>query len=185
MDFTTEDQGDQKVRKKSPNFSKSRPKSLQVNKGQNIYNKAQFESPKHLHQTTFETLKFLQQTMFLNFLFGWKCNKFALTKSSQKCHHYFGLLHRFKKSYRASKSSPIGKKSPDLVTLLRTNTATSLNRSIHELLRKWKGVNEGTDLSLVEHPGVPHSKTRLLSLPTNNRLGWKCLKRRMYLLVSP
>jgi hypothetical protein len=33
-------------------------------KGQNIYNKAQFESPKHLHQTTFETLKYLQQTMF-------------------------------------------------------------------------------------------------------------------------
>jgi len=32
-------------------------------KGQNIYNKAQFESPKHLQQTTFETLKYLQQTM--------------------------------------------------------------------------------------------------------------------------
>jgi hypothetical protein len=31
----------------------------------NIYNKAQFESPKHLHQTTFETLKYLQQTIFL------------------------------------------------------------------------------------------------------------------------
>jgi hypothetical protein len=35
-------------------------------KGQNIYNKALFESPKHLHQTTFETLQYLQQTMFRN-----------------------------------------------------------------------------------------------------------------------
>jgi hypothetical protein len=47
-----------------PNFSKSSPKSFQVKQGQNIYNKAQFESPKHLHQTFFETLTFLQQTMF-------------------------------------------------------------------------------------------------------------------------
>jgi hypothetical protein len=57
-------QGDQKTRKKSPNFSKNIPKSCKVKKGQNIYNKAQFESPKHLHQTAFETLKYLQQTMF-------------------------------------------------------------------------------------------------------------------------
>jgi hypothetical protein len=34
-----------------------------VQKDQNIYNKVQFESPKHVHQTTFETLKYLQQTM--------------------------------------------------------------------------------------------------------------------------
>jgi hypothetical protein len=50
--------------KKLPNFSKSSSKSLQRKKGQNIYNKAQYESPKHLHQTTFEILKYLQQTMF-------------------------------------------------------------------------------------------------------------------------
>jgi hypothetical protein len=31
--------------------------------GQNIYNKAQFESPKHLQQDAFETLKYLQQTL--------------------------------------------------------------------------------------------------------------------------
>jgi hypothetical protein len=54
-------QGD-KIRKKSPNVSKNSPKSCQVKKGQNIYNKAQFESPKHLQQTTFETLKYLQPT---------------------------------------------------------------------------------------------------------------------------
>jgi hypothetical protein len=47
-----------------PNISKSSPSGLQVKKGQNIYNRAQFENTKHLHQTTFETLKYLQQTMF-------------------------------------------------------------------------------------------------------------------------
>jgi hypothetical protein len=52
-----------RLEKKLPNFSKNSPKSHQVKKGQNIYNKAQFESQKHLHQTTFETLKYLQQTM--------------------------------------------------------------------------------------------------------------------------
>ncbi len=31
-----------------------------------MYNKDQFESPKHLHQTSFETLKCLQQTMLRN-----------------------------------------------------------------------------------------------------------------------
>ncbi len=33
----------------------SSPNSLKAKKGQNIYNKAQFESPKHLHQTSWET----------------------------------------------------------------------------------------------------------------------------------
>jgi hypothetical protein len=47
-----------------PNFSKNSPKSCQVKKGQNIYNKAQFGNPKHLHQTSFKTLKYKQQTMF-------------------------------------------------------------------------------------------------------------------------
>jgi hypothetical protein len=36
--------------KKSPNILKSSPKSLQAKKGQNIYSKARFESPKHQHQ---------------------------------------------------------------------------------------------------------------------------------------
>ncbi len=55
--------------------------------------------------------------MFWNCLFRWKCIKFATAKSSPKCYHFLGLLHLFKKS-RASKSSPIGEKSPNLVTLL-------------------------------------------------------------------
>jgi hypothetical protein len=47
--------------KKIAKFSKSSPKSCQVKKRQNINNKAQFESQKHLQQTTFETLRYLQQ----------------------------------------------------------------------------------------------------------------------------
>jgi hypothetical protein len=50
--------------KKLPKFSKNSPKSHQVKKCQNIYNKAQFENSKHPHQTTFETLKYLQHNMF-------------------------------------------------------------------------------------------------------------------------
>jgi len=49
-----------RLEKKLPNFSKNSTKSHQ---GQNIYNKAQFESQKHIQQTPFETLKYLQQTM--------------------------------------------------------------------------------------------------------------------------
>jgi predicted ABC-type ATPase len=54
--FIVQRQGDQKIVKKLPNVSKNSPKSCQVKKGQNICNKAQFESPKHLQQTTFETV---------------------------------------------------------------------------------------------------------------------------------
>jgi hypothetical protein len=41
-------------------FQRIAQKVTKSKKGQNIYNKAQFGSPKHLHQTTFETLKYLQ-----------------------------------------------------------------------------------------------------------------------------
>jgi hypothetical protein len=50
-------QGDQKIRKKLTIFSKNSPKSHQIKKEQNIYNKAQFESPKQLHQSYFGKLK--------------------------------------------------------------------------------------------------------------------------------
>jgi hypothetical protein len=68
-------QGDQKIRKKSPNFSKNSPKSCQVKKSQNIYNKAQFESPKHLHQTTFETLNTYNKPCFETAYLGKNVNK--------------------------------------------------------------------------------------------------------------
>jgi hypothetical protein len=53
-------QGNQKISKKnSPNFSKNSPKSCQVKKKAKIFT----AKPKHLQQTNFETLKYLQQTM--------------------------------------------------------------------------------------------------------------------------
>jgi hypothetical protein len=58
-------QDDHKITKKLPNITKSSPKSHQVKKGQNIFNKSQFESPRHLQQTTFETLKYLRQIMLI------------------------------------------------------------------------------------------------------------------------
>jgi hypothetical protein len=58
-------QGDQMIRKTICQiFQRIAHKVAKSRKGQNIYNKAQFGSPKHPHQTTFETLKYLQQTMF-------------------------------------------------------------------------------------------------------------------------
>jgi hypothetical protein len=63
-------QSDQMLKiKKLPNFLKDSPKSRQVKKSQNIYNKAQFVNPKYLHQTTLKALKYLQQIMFSNCLF--------------------------------------------------------------------------------------------------------------------
>jgi hypothetical protein len=51
------------VKKNCQIFLKIAQKVTKSEKGQNIYNKAEFENPKHLQQTTFETLKYLQQTM--------------------------------------------------------------------------------------------------------------------------
>jgi len=45
-------------------FERIAEKVAKSKQGQNIYNKAQFESPKHLHQTTYKTLIYLQQIMF-------------------------------------------------------------------------------------------------------------------------
>jgi hypothetical protein len=53
-----------RLEKNRPIFQKEAQNVSKSKRGQNGYNKAQFESPKHLHQTTFETLKYLQQTMF-------------------------------------------------------------------------------------------------------------------------
>jgi hypothetical protein len=49
---------------KNCQFFLNAPKVAKSKKGQNIYNKAQFECSKHIQQTTFETLKYLQKTYF-------------------------------------------------------------------------------------------------------------------------
>jgi hypothetical protein len=46
-----------RLEKNQPNFGKSSQNSWQDQNCQNIYIKVQFESPKHLHKTNFETLK--------------------------------------------------------------------------------------------------------------------------------
>ncbi len=63
-------QCDHKIDKKLPNFWEKWPKQSLSQKRQNIYIKAQLESPKDLHQTTFETFKYLQQNIFRG-----KCKK--------------------------------------------------------------------------------------------------------------
>ncbi len=56
----------------------------------NIYIIAQFESPKHLHQITFETLKQIQQTTLWNYSFLWKIIK---PKVALKCCHFWVSAH--------------------------------------------------------------------------------------------
>jgi len=57
-------QGDQKGWKKNAqNLEKVAKNSCQAQKCQNIYIKAQFISAQHQHKTTFETKKYLQQTL--------------------------------------------------------------------------------------------------------------------------
>jgi hypothetical protein len=51
-------QGDRKNGKKSPNFWKSSQNSHLVQKCKYFFTETLFESQKHQHQTTFETLKF-------------------------------------------------------------------------------------------------------------------------------
>ncbi len=72
-------QGDQKILKNCQNFQLAQTVA-KSKKGQSIYNKAQFKSPEHLHQTTFETLNSYNKPCFLTAYLG-KCNKFAQTKS--------------------------------------------------------------------------------------------------------
>jgi hypothetical protein len=58
-------QCEQKIEKNHPISDKMWPNQLpRQKKSQNSNNKAQFESKKNQHQTTFGTLKFLQKTLF-------------------------------------------------------------------------------------------------------------------------
>jgi hypothetical protein len=48
----------------NPIFQKIAQQVSNSKKRQNICNKTEIESSKYLHRTTFETIKYLQQTMF-------------------------------------------------------------------------------------------------------------------------
>jgi hypothetical protein len=53
-------------------------------KAQNIYNKAEFESSKHLHQTTCKTIEYLQQTMIETSYLGKNLINLLKQKVAQK-----------------------------------------------------------------------------------------------------
>jgi hypothetical protein len=57
-------QAPEAVEKSHPIILKAIQKVSKPRKCQNIYNKAQIESPKYRHQTTFETLKYLNKPCF-------------------------------------------------------------------------------------------------------------------------
>ncbi len=78
--------------KKCPNFVKSSPNSPRAKNAKINYIKAQFESLKHLHQTTFATKKYLQQTVFWNSLFCWKSKNNGLSKKRPKILPFFGYF---------------------------------------------------------------------------------------------
>jgi hypothetical protein len=62
--------------------------------------------------------------------------KFVSAKSSPKCHHFFRLLHLFKRSEMTSKSGQICEKSLNLFTLQinqRTKTEILFNKPQQDL----------------------------------------------------
>jgi hypothetical protein len=79
--------GWQKIGENYQKFGKSSQNSCKAKKCQNIYTKAQFESPKHLHQITFEPLKRSQQTMLCQ-----NVKKSMYKKVAQNCCRIFGQL---------------------------------------------------------------------------------------------
>jgi hypothetical protein len=74
-------------------FQRIAQKVAKSKKGHNIYNKAQFENPKHLHQTTFKTLKYLQQTMFWNCLLRKNVINLLKQKVAQKAFQILSKNH--------------------------------------------------------------------------------------------
>ncbi len=74
--------------KNHPIFEKSSQNSRFSKKCLNIYIKAQFESLKHVQQTTFEALKYLQNHV-LKLVISVNVKKIARAKSNPKCCLYY------------------------------------------------------------------------------------------------
>jgi hypothetical protein len=110
------------LEKKLQDFSKSSPNSLQVKKGQNIYNKAQFESPNIYIKPLLKLLKYLQQITF------WKCflgkNEINLLKQkvAKNVANSLGyFIFFFQKIIMSLQKLPNWQKLPNLVTLALIN----------------------------------------------------------------
>ncbi len=111
-------------KKKLPNFSRSSPKSLQTQKNAKI----EIESPKCRYQTTFETLKYLQQTILWTTLLRWKCNRFAWQKIAQNIAISLGYFIFSKNHNEPPKVAQLAK-TPNLVTLNRINRYSSISQN--------------------------------------------------------
>ncbi len=96
--------------KKSPNFLKSSPNSLQAIERPKYLQQSSVWKPKTCTWNHFWNLWKLWQTMFWNCSFGWKLNKVTLTKSSPKFCHFFGLLHHSKNYNEPPKEAQLKKK---------------------------------------------------------------------------
>ncbi len=103
-------QGDQKILKNHPIFSKSCQNSLQAKKAKTSTTKLNLKALKHLHHIAFETLKYLQQTMFWNWLFKLKCNKFIQQKVAQNFAIYLGYFIFSKNHNQPPKVAQLAKK---------------------------------------------------------------------------
>jgi hypothetical protein len=68
------------MKKNHPTLRNSSQNSCPAKIFQNINTEAQFESPKHLHETTLETLKYPKQITLSNCLPQGKCKKYVFKK---------------------------------------------------------------------------------------------------------
>jgi hypothetical protein len=87
----------------------------------------------HLHQTTFEILKYLQQNTFWNCLFWWKCKNKITQKVAKNIAIYLGhFMFSKKRSQWVSKISPTGEKLPNLVSLKVTSPRDTMFTTLME-----------------------------------------------------
>ncbi len=98
-------------------FFKSSPKSLQGKKGQYIYNTAQFESPKHLHQTTFKPKNTYNKPYFETAYLGENVINLLQQKVAQNIAISSGYFIFSKNHNEPPKVAQLAKKSPSLVAL--------------------------------------------------------------------
>ncbi len=113
-------------------------------KRQNFNIKSQFESPKHLHQTNFETWNAYNKPCHKAIYWGDKVKTIAQAKSSPKCSAFFGPLHLFKSLKWASRSSLIAKKNHSIWSpWVRWRGQTSPLTSRNRISVQFRSINSG------------------------------------------
>ncbi len=94
-------------------FKLKMPKKVPSQKGQNMYSKAQFKNPKHLHQTTFKTSIYLQK-MFWNCYLGQNVINLLKQKVAQKVAIVLGFFIFSKNHNEPLKPAQLAKNRPIL-----------------------------------------------------------------------